>query len=252
MRAKPYAVVIVDDHELFSQGLALLLTHQWGELFTVGGQTAYVEEAADLVARCAADVAIIDLSMPPLGGVAAIRQIKAHHPKTRILALSGTGNLELAEEALRAGADGFLPKTARPEALAGPLWTIAAGSRVVDGALLDALLGKSQAKRSALRDDLSAQELQLWRLLATGMETSDIARRMVVSERTAKRMVGALLHKLAATNRVAAAAMAGRLGLLDDLYEADLTTVRMPVRRGAGLGQTAGKSVRPSARSDSP
>lgn len=221
MSGKPYVVVIVDDHELFSQGLALLLNRQWGELFTVGGQTTYVEEAADLVARCAADVAIIDLSMPPLGGIAAIRHVKARHPKTRILALSGTGNLELAEEALRAGADGFLPKTARPEALAGPLWTLAEGLRVIDGALLDALLAKSHEPRPALLDNFSTQELQLWTLVARGVETGDIARRMVVSERTAKRMVAALLHKLGVTNRIAAAAMAGRLRLLDDLADAD-------------------------------
>ncbi|TVS89287.1 response regulator transcription factor [Mycobacterium helveticum] len=221
MTGKPFVVVIVDDHELFAQGLALLLDRQWGELFTVGGQTTYVEEAADLVARCAADVAIIDLSMPPLGGIAAIRHIKARHPTTRIVALSGTGNLELAEEALRAGADGFLPKTARPEALAGPLWTVAEGLRVIDGALLDALLAKSREPRSALLDSLSTQELQLWRLVATGMETGDIAHRMMVSERTTKRMVAALLHKLGVTNRIAAAAMAGRLRLLDDLSESD-------------------------------
>ncbi|MBS4729312.1 response regulator transcription factor [Mycobacterium sp. SM1] len=221
MTGKPYVVVIVDDHELFAQGLALLLNRQWGELFTVCGQTAYVEEAADLVARCAADVAIIDLSMPPLGGIAAIRHVKARHPETRILALSGTGNLELAAEALRAGADGFLPKTARPEALAGPLWTVAEGLRVLDEALLDALLAKSREPRSALLDNLTTQELQLWRLVATGMETGDIARRMIVSERTAKRMVAALLRKLGVANRIAAAAMAGRLRLLDDLSEAE-------------------------------
>ena len=154
MTRSPYVVVIVDDHELFAQGLALLLTREWGELFTVGGQTTYVEEAADLVARCDADVAIIDLSMPPLGGVAAIRHIKARHPKTRILALSGTDDLGLAEEALRAGADGFLPKTARPEALAGPLWTIAEGLRVIDGALLDALLSNTRKPPSELLDSL--------------------------------------------------------------------------------------------------
>ena len=147
-------VVIVDDHELFAEGLALLLDRQWGELFTVGGQTSRVEEAADLVARCDADVAIVDLSMPPLGGVAAIRHIKARHPRTRILALSGTDDLALAEEALRAGADGFLPKTARPEALAGPLWTIAEGLRVIDGSLLDALLSNTRSRPPELLDKL--------------------------------------------------------------------------------------------------
>lgn len=218
---KKIVVVIVDDHELFAQGLALLLTREWGELFTVGGQTTYVEEAADLVASCDADVAIIDLTMPPLGGVAAIRHVKARHPRTRILVLSGTDDLGLAEEALRAGADGFLPKTARPEALAGPLWTIAEGLRVIDSTLLDALLSNTRRPPSTLLDNLSDQDLRLWTLLATGMETGDIAQRMLVSERTAKRMVAALLQKLGVTNRIAAAAMAGRFGVLDELADAD-------------------------------
>ncbi|MFZ2176145.1 MAG: response regulator transcription factor [Rhodococcus sp. (in: high G+C Gram-positive bacteria)] len=215
MTEEPNTVVIVDDHELFAQGLALLLTHHWGELFTVAGRTAYVEEAADLVATTGADLAIVDLSMPPLGGVAAIRHIKRLHPGTRILALSGTDDLGLAEEAIRAGADGFLPKTAQPDALVGPLRTIAAGFRVIDGSVLNALLSKARTPSAELMDKLGAQDLKLWMLLATGMETVDIAKRMLVSERTAKRMVAALLHKLGVCNRIAAAAMAGRVGLLD-------------------------------------
>ena len=220
MAEKPYVVVIVDDHELFAQGLALLLSREWGELFTIGGHTTYVEEAAELVAKTSADLAIIDLSMPPLGGVAAIRHVRARHPATRILALSGTDDLGLAEEALRAGADGFVRKTARPEALAGPLWTIAEGLRVLDGAVLDALLSNTRKPPASLADSLNAQDLRLWVLLAAGMETVDIAKRMLVSERTAKRMVASLLHKLGVSNRIAAAALAGQYGLLDDPADA--------------------------------
>ena len=212
---KQIVVVIVDDHELFAQGLALLLGREWGGMFTVGGLTSRVEEAADLVDRCDADVAIVDLTMPPLGGVAAIRHIKVRHPRTRILALSGTDDPSLAQEALRAGADGFLPKTARPEALAGPLWTIAEGLKVIDGALLEALLANTRRAPAELLDRLAAQDLKLWGLVASGMETADIADRMSVSERTAKRMVASLLNKLGVTNRIAAAALAGRY-LLED------------------------------------
>ena len=213
---KQIVVVIVDDHELFAQGLALLLGREWGGMFTVGGQTSRVEEAADLAARCDADVAIVDLTMPPLGGVAAIRHIKARHPRTRILALSGTDDPELAQEALRAGADGFLPKTARPEALAGQLRTIDEVLKVIDGAQLEVLLSNTRRPPAALLDRLTAQDITLWRLLATGMETADIADRMSVSERTAKRMVAALLNKLGVTNRIAAAALAGKFQILDD------------------------------------
>lgn len=221
MSPKPYVVVIVDDHELFAEGLELLLTRDWGELFVIGGRTTFVEEAADLATSCDADLAIVDLSMPPLGGVAAIRHIKARHPRTRILALSGTDDVELAQEALRAGADGFLPKTVRPEALAAPLSTIAAGLRVVDATVLDALLGSSRGPSAQVVKALTPPDVKLWGLLSTGMETADIATRMVVSERTAKRMVASLLHKLGVNNRIAAAALAGQSGILDAAAGAD-------------------------------
>ncbi len=216
MSGKPYVVVIVDDHELFAEGLELLLTRDWGELFRIGGRTTFVEEAAELATSCDADLAIVDLSMPPLGGVAAIRHIKARHPRTRILALSGTDDVGLAQEALQAGADGFLPKTVRPEALAAPLSTIAAGFRVLDAKVLDALLGGTRRPSAAVLKSLSPPEVKLWVLLSTGLETADIATRMLVSERTAKRMVASLLHKLGVTNRVAAAGLAGRCGLLEE------------------------------------
>lgn len=216
---EPYVVVIVDDHELFAEGLELLLTRDWSEQFVIAGRTTFVEEAADLVTSSDADLAIVDLSMPPLGGVAAIRHIKARHPRTRILALSGTADLQLAEEALRVGADGFLSKTVRPEALVGPLITIAMGLRVVDPVLLDALLSRTRKPSQEVLTTLTPAELRLWTLLSTGMETADMATRLVVSERTAKRMVASLLHKLGVGNRIAAAALAGRSGLLDDLAD---------------------------------
>lgn len=217
MSKKPYVVVIVDDHELFAEGLELLLTRDWGDLFVIGGRTTFVEEAAELATTCDADLAIVDLSMPPLGGVAAIRHIKQRHPRTRILALSGTDDVALAQEALRAGADGFLPKTVRPETLAGPLSTIAAGLRVLDQKVLDALLSGTRTTSTEVLKVLTPPEVKLWALLSTGIETADIATRMVVSERTAKRMVASLLHKLGVTNRISAAALAGQSGLLDDL-----------------------------------
>ncbi|MCV7366288.1 hypothetical protein CRI77_12060 [Mycolicibacterium duvalii] len=208
--------MIVDDHELFAEGLELLLTRDWGEQFVIGGRTTFVEEAAELATSCDADLAIVDLSMPPLGGVAAIRHLKARHPRTRVLALSGTGDMALAEDALRAGADGFLSKTVRPDALVGPLTTIAAGLRVVDPALLDALLSATRKPSGTVLTSLTPAEIKLWVLVSTGMETADIAARMVVSERTAKRMVASLLNKLGVGNRIAAAALAGRSGILDD------------------------------------
>lgn len=216
MRDGRYVIVIVDDHDLFAQGLALLLTAECEGRFVVGGHTTHVEEAAEFAISCAADLAIVDLSMPPLGGVAAIRHVKSRCPAIKVLALSGTEDLELAERALRAGADGFLPKTSDPASLTAPLTAVMDGVRVVSGPVLDSLLRLSRTPDPELMDRLSSQDIRLWTFVAIGVETPEIAQRMLVSERTAKRMVAALLHKIGAANRVEAAGLAGRFGLLDD------------------------------------
>ncbi|OLT11532.1 hypothetical protein BJF78_04760 [Pseudonocardia sp. CNS-139] len=216
MRDGRYVVVIVDDHALFSQGLTLLLESRAGDTFAVAGSTTAGEEAVALVGREAADIAIVDLALPPLGGVETIRRITAAYPRTRVLALSGTDDLGLATAALRAGAAGFLGKSADPEVLVAPLLTIAAGVRVVRADLLDALLAAGGHPADGLVERLGSREMQLWALLARGLETSEIAKPMLVSERTAKRMIAALLHKIGAANRIEAAALAGRYGLLDE------------------------------------
>jgi DNA-binding NarL/FixJ family response regulator len=210
-----YVVVIVDDHALFSQGLALLLESRAGDRFVVAGSTTAGAEAVALVGRERADIAIVDLALPPLGGVETIRRLGAAYPGTRVLALSGTEDLDLAAAALRAGATGFLGKSADPDVLVAPLLTIAAGVRVVRSDLLDALLAAGDRSGGGVVERLDGRELQLWALLARGLETSEIAKPMLVSERTAKRMIASLLHKLGAANRVEAAALAGRYGLLD-------------------------------------
>ncbi|NMI00932.1 response regulator [Pseudonocardia acidicola] len=211
-----HVVVIVDDHALFAQGLALLLESRAGDTFTVAGSVTAGEEAVALVGRHRADIAIVDLALPPLGGVETIRRIKAAYPATRVLALSGTEDLSLAAAALRAGADGYLGKSADPEVLVAPLLAIVAGVRVLRPELLDALLSASDRTVDGLTERLGPREIELWTLLARGLETSEIARPMLVSERTAKRMIASLLHKLGAANRIEAAALAGRCGLLDD------------------------------------
>lgn len=219
MRDGRYVVVIVDDHALFAHGLALLLGSRAGDRFVVAGSVTAGEEAVALVGREGADIAIIDLALPPLGGVETIRRVTAAYPGTAILALSGTEDLDLAAAALRAGAAGFLGKSADPEVLIAPLLTIAAGVRVVRPDVLDALLATADRTGDGLADRLGSRELQLWALLARGLETSEIAKPMLVSERTAKRMIASLLHKLGAANRIEAAALAGRYGLLDGDHE---------------------------------
>ena len=173
--------------------------------------------AVDLVRRLRPQLlAIIDLAMPPPGGVEAIRAVKHDYPKVRVLALSGTDSAEFAISALQAGADGFMLESSEPELLIPPLLSLALGVSVLPRGLLTTLLKSGPRPGKATLSDLSDDEQRLWLLIARGLETSDIAQQLFASERTVKRLVASLLRKIGAANRLEAAALAGRAGLLDD------------------------------------
>jgi len=209
-------VVIVDDHSLFSRGLELLLSAASEGRIKVAGRTENADEALALVRRHRPSVALVDLAMPPPGGVGAIREIAHHYPEVRILALSGTDDRELALEALAAGAHGFIPKSSDPDVLVPPLLSLGGGLSVLPTSLLGALVELRATRRPALLTKLDDEEIALWRLVARGLESLEIAERTFVSERTAKRMVASLLRKLEVGNRVEAALLAGRVGLVED------------------------------------
>ncbi len=216
--SEPHAivVVIVDDHGLFSRGLELLLTAASEGRIQVAGRTERADEALALVRRHRPQVAVVDLAMPPPGGVGAIRAIAHHYPEVRILALSGTDDRNLALEALGAGAVGFIPKSSDPDVLVPPLLTLGGGLSVLPPSLLRALLDTMAKRGPSVLGRLDGEEVALWRLVAGGLESAEIAEQLFVSERTAKRMVASLLRKLDVANRIQAALLAGRVGLLDD------------------------------------
>lgn len=217
-RENPLTVVVVDDHELFSAGLEFVLNHASKGIVRVLGRTADAGQALELVRRQRPQVAIIDLAMPPPGGVEAIRQVKHHYPQVAVLALSGTDDVEFALGALKAGADGFMLKSAAPEVLIPPLLSISLGVAVMPRPMLASMFKTLRTGREVLAQ-LDDDERQLWLLVAKGYDTNEIAERLYASERTVKRMVASLLRKVGAANRHEASALAGRCGLLDEMEE---------------------------------
>lgn len=212
---RPVDVVVVDDHPLFTRGLALLLPAVSDGGVRVVGTTDDASAAAALVGRERADVAVVDVQMPPPGGVRAIAAIRRVDPVVRVVAMSGLADADAAIEALRAGAVGFLPKTADPESLVRPLLAVLDGWSVLPEALLRLLVERSAAHGDGdgVAARLTADERRLWRLVAAGAGTLEIASTLHVSERTAKRLVAGLLRQLRVSSRVEAAALAGRVGL---------------------------------------
>jgi two-component system nitrate/nitrite response regulator NarL len=143
-------VAVVDDHPLFVRGIELLLPDVSDGRATVVGSTGDASAAAGLVRRTVPDLVLVDLHMPPPGGIRAIAAIRRTTPRVRIVAMSGDEDPGPALEALRAGAEGFLPKTSEPADLLHPLVAILDGWAVLPGELLGALLAPARGVRPAL------------------------------------------------------------------------------------------------------
>lgn len=206
-------IAIVDDHPLFVRGLELLLPSMSGGRAQVVGATGDAAGAVGLIRRCAPDLVLVDLRMPPPGGIRAIAAIRRAEPRLRLVAMSGLDRADLAVEALRAGADGYLSKSSEAEELMAPLQAILDGWAVLPVDLLAALLHPVRSARPAPAD-LDEEERRLLRLIAAGHSTAEIAVELRVSERTVKRLTASLLRKLRVSSRTEAAALAGTTGLL--------------------------------------
>ena len=165
-------VVLVDDHQLFSRGLELLLNTDPESRVRVLARTEDAGRAVELVRRHQPKVAIIDLVMPPPGGLAAVEAVKRHYPQVRVLALSGNDDVSSAVDALRAGADGFLLKSSEPDELVPPLIALASGVSVLPPPVLGALLDAKSSSGQARLADLCPEDLHLLRLVAAGLEST--------------------------------------------------------------------------------
>ena len=206
-------VTVVDDHPLFVSGLELLLPEVSDGRATVVGTTGDASAAASLVRRTVPDLVLVDLHMPPPGGIRAIAAIRRTTPQVRVVAMSGDDDPAPALEALRAGADGFLPKSTEAKEVVQPLLALLDGWSVLPASLLAALLAGARGTRPA-PVDLDGAERRLLKLIAAGATTTEIGLELHVSERTVKRLTATLLRKLRVSSRAEAAALAGSAGIL--------------------------------------
>ncbi|AGZ42674.1 two component LuxR family transcriptional regulator [Actinoplanes friuliensis DSM 7358] len=203
---------MVDDHPLFVRGLELLLPEASDGRASVVAATGDAASAASLVRRTVPDLVLVDLHMPAPGGVRAIAAIRRSTPRTRIVAMSGDDDAASALAALRAGAEGFLPKSTEVADVLQPLLSVLDGWAVLPADLLGALLGPGREQPAPV--DLDESERQLLQLIAAGDTTTEISLHLHVSERTVKRQTATLLRKLRVSSRTEAAALAGRAGML--------------------------------------
>lgn len=213
-------VLLADDQAMLVAALSTILNAQDDIEVVTTANTGSEAVTAALSHRT--DVAILDIRMPGMDGIAAAQAILSRVPECRIIMLTTFNEEELVAQSIAAGAHGFLLKDAEPEVLVGAVRDVAKGESVLASQVTGPVL---EAYRTALtRGQLSAQErqglslvtrreMEVLSLIARGATNSEIAAEMVIAETTVKTHVSSLMSKLAARDRVALVLFAQRAGI---------------------------------------
>jgi NarL family two-component system response regulator LiaR len=208
-------VLIVDDHAVVREGLRSFLELQEG--IEVAGEASDGEEAIALASELVPDVVLMDLVMPGLDGVGAMRALRSRLPKARVIVLTSFLDDDRLLPAIRAGAGGYLLKNVAPLELARAIRAAHRGEAIIDPTVAARLLQTLSAERqfeSVEAERLTARELQVLELIVGGRANKRIALELGISEKTVKAHVGHLLAKLGVTDRTQAALLAVREGLV--------------------------------------
>ncbi|MEU3401115.1 response regulator transcription factor [Streptomyces filamentosus] len=215
----PVTVLIADDQALVRHGLALMLAPEPG--FRVVAEAADGAQAVRLAHEHRPDVVVMDIRMPVLDGVAATERLTAELPGCRVLALSTFDMDEHVVAALRAGACGFLPKDISPEDLVAALHVVHGGEAILAPRLLTRLISAhvtAPVRRTPppppAADGLTPREREVWRLIADGLDNTEMAGRLGVSPSTVKNHITALFAKLRVRDRAQAVIAAYETGLV--------------------------------------
>jgi DNA-binding NarL/FixJ family response regulator len=212
--AEPIRVLIVDDHAVVREGLQAFLELQEG--IEVAGQAADGEDAVEAAERLRPNVILMDLVMPRLDGVAAMRSLRESVPDARVIVLTSFLDDDKLLPALRAGAAGYLLKNAEPREVARAIRAAHAGEALLDPVVAARLVETlAAAGADEPLDRLTRREREVLVLIGRGFPNKRIARELELSEKTVKTHVGHVLAKLGVGDRTQAAVVAVRAGLVD-------------------------------------
>jgi NarL family two-component system response regulator LiaR len=200
---KRIRVMVVDDHPMVRDGLRHFISLSAGLEYV--GQAQSGEEAVSLCEELKPDVILMDLMMPGIGGIEAIQRIRRQDPDVQLVALTSFADPKLVQQALKAGAVGYLLKNVGMNELTDAIRSAQARRRVLAPEATEALI---QAMDMAQQDDLSERELEILKLVAEGLTNTEIANRLWIAEPTVRFHLGNIFSKLGARNRMEAVKLA--------------------------------------------
>ena len=205
-------ILITDDHAIVREGLRTLIRTEPG--MEVIGEAADGVEAVEKACELKPDVILMDMVMPRMGGLEAIRKIKEQCPDARILVLTSFSDDETVFPAIKAGALGYLLKNTSPDILLRAIRDVHKGNSSISTDIANKLMSELQ-RRSDLpltEDPLTEREMDVLNLVAQGMTNQEIADQLVISEGTVRTHVSNILSKLHLANRTQSALYALREG----------------------------------------
>jgi len=217
MTAESIRVVLIDDHDLLRRGMKTMLESE-GDIEVVG-EGSDGSGAAALVEETSADVVLVDVIMPNKDGIEATREIKDTHPNVAVVVLSGHDEQRFVFDAVKAGASGYLLKTAELDEVVNTVRAVARGEMQLDPQLASQVLSEFEGYRSndvaEAFQPLTPREAEILQLMSEGLPNKAIASRLSISERTVTTHVANIYSKLHVNNRVSAIQEAMRRRILN-------------------------------------
>ncbi|PRA10493.1 DNA-binding response regulator [Arthrobacter sp. MYb211] len=215
----PVSVLLVDDDALIRAGLRAILASDPG--ISIIGEAENGARAIELAERLAPSVILMDIRMPQLDGLGALEAILAQAPEAKVLILTTFGEEDYIDRAMSGGACGFMLKSSGPEELLGAIHAVAEGAAALSPRIARRVIDKvrgidtaSLARARTLVQGLTVREREVLALVGSSLTNAEIAARLVLTEATVKGHMTAILLKLGARNRVDAALIAYRAGVV--------------------------------------
>lgn len=213
-------LMIVDDHPLFREGLKTIISRE--KNYTVIAEAGNGKEGIALGKEHKPDIMLVDVSMPGKNGIQMIRELRDALPGTRFIIISMHSEPDYIVEAFRAGATGYMIKESAASSLIKGLDTVAKGEMFLDISLSQEvvfkLLQNKDAQNGGEQDpytSLTAREQEILRMLAEGITTKEVAKKLYISPKTVENHRTNLMKKLGLKNSVELIRYAARLGLID-------------------------------------
>lgn len=216
---QPLRVVLIDDHAVVREGYRRLLERT--EDIEVIAEAGTGEEAYRLICELKPDVAVLDISLPGIGGIEVVRRVIAREPDQKILVFSMHEDVMFSSRALQAGARGYVTKSAAPEVLVEAVRLVAAGKLYISHEMAQELAVQMLPGREKPIDALSAREFEVFRLLVAGHSLQEISRILCLSYKTVANYQSSIRQKLDVSNTAQVVRIALNHGLITTAGEQD-------------------------------